>query len=123
MPANPALEGSHRGPPAPSAPLLKLLQQDLPWSGVLSIDTATPARRVHQPDPDPVLEQAERRNPDILPAEITEALQERRRLRTAADTSHRVHTEIWRQITTTPGHEHDTSIERSTTLTVGLPVG
>jgi conjugative relaxase-like TrwC/TraI family protein len=102
----------HGWPPAPSAPLLKLLQQDLPWSGVLSIDTATPARRVHQPDRDPVLEQADRCNPDILPAEITEALHERRTLRTTAATSHRVHTEIWRQLNTTPGHQHDTSIER-----------
>jgi conjugative relaxase-like TrwC/TraI family protein len=99
-------------PPAPSGPLLNLLQQDLPWSGVLSIKDRTPARRVHQPDRDPVLEQADRCNPDILPAEITEALQERRRLRTAHDTSHRVHSEIWRQISTTPGHDHDTSIER-----------
>ena len=94
----------HGWPPAPSGPLLKLLQRDLPWSGVLSIKTATPPQRLHQPDRDPLLEQADRCNPDILPTEVTEAIAERRRLRTQHNTSYRVHTEIWRQMTDSTQH-------------------
>ena len=101
----------HGWPPAPSAPLLKLLQRDLPWSGVLSTTSATPARRLHQPDRDPVLEQADRCNPNILPTEVTEALAERARLHTQHNTSYRVHTEIWRQMTD-PAHHHATGRER-----------
>ena len=106
------IDGDDRGwPPAPSGPLLKLLERDLPWSGVLSIKTATPPRHVHQPDRDPVLEQADRCNPHILPTEVTEALAERRRLRTQHNTSYRVHSEISRHITDSAQHR-DTGRER-----------
>ena len=94
----------HRWPPAPSGPLLKLLHHDLPWSSLLSIKTATPPRRLHQPDRDPLLEQADRCNPDILSTEVTEALEQRHRLRAQHNTSYRVHTEISRHITDSAQH-------------------
>jgi conjugative relaxase-like TrwC/TraI family protein len=106
------IDGDDDGwPPAPSGPLLKLLQQDLPWSSLLSIKTATPSRRLPQPDRDPVLDQADRCNPDILPTEVTEALAERRQLRTQHNTSYRVHTEITRR-TTESTQQRDTGRER-----------
>ncbi len=101
----------HRSPPAPSGPLLKLLHHDLPWSGVLSIKTATPARRPHQPDRDPVLNQANRCSPEILPTKVTDALEERRQLRTQHYSSYRVHTELSRQLTRSD-QTRDTGRER-----------
>lgn len=91
------VDGDDRGwPPAPSAPMLKLLHRDLPWSVTLSVESATPARRAMQPDRDAVLDQAERCDPEILTSEITEALQERRRLRRDHESGNRFHNERWR---------------------------
>lgn len=102
----------HQWPPAPSGPLLKLLHHDLPWSGILNTKTGAIPRRTQQPDRDPVLDQADRCNPDVLPAEISEALTEHRRLRTQHNASHRVHTEISRQMTTQPAQYRDTGRQR-----------
>lgn len=91
------VDGDERGwPPAPSAPMLKLLHRDLPWSVTLSVESATPARRALQPDRDPLLDQAERCDPAILTSEVTEALEERRRLRRDHESGNRFHNERWR---------------------------
>lgn len=105
------LDGDDHGwPPAPSGPLLKLLHHDLPWSSVLSLNARIP-QQLHQPDRDPVLEQADRCSPEILPSEAAEALAERKRLRTQHDTSHRVHTSLTQTITATV-QQRDTGRER-----------
>ncbi len=105
------IDGDHPGwPPPPAARLLKLLHRDLPWSSVLSLNTRIPQHR-HQPDRDPVLEQADRCNPDILPDDVTQALAERRRLRTQHDTSFRVHNELSRRMTDSD-QSHDTGRQR-----------
>ena len=96
------VDGDDRGwPPAPSAPLLDLLHQDLPWSVTLTVDTATPARRAAQPDRDAVLDQAERCDPALLDAEVTDALQRRRQLRQQHTSGHRVHAHLWDRIDAT----------------------
>ncbi|MGV7552261.1 hypothetical protein PJN95_29440, partial [Mycobacterium kansasii] len=100
----------HGWPPAPSGPLLKLLHHDLPWSAVLSLNARIP-QHLHRPDRDPVLEQADRCSPDVLPAEAIEALAERNRLRTQYDTSHRVHTTLTQKMTDTT-QSRDTGRER-----------
>ena len=105
------IDGDDHGWPAtPSGPLLKLLHHDLPWSAVLSLDARIP-QQLHQPDRDPVLEQADRCSPNILPAEAIEALAERRRLRTQHDNSHRVHTVLTQKMTDT-AQTRDTGRER-----------
>ena len=105
------IDGDDHGWPAtPSGPLLKLLHHDLPWSAVLSLDARIP-QQLHQPDRDPVLEQADRCSPNILPAEAIEALAERRRLRTHYDNSHRVHTVLTQTMTDT-AQTRDTGRER-----------
>lgn len=87
-------------PPPPSAPLLKLLHEDLPWSTTLSVATEPTPRRPLQLDLEPVLDQANRYDPAILPPDITEALDERDRLRRTHNTSHRVHNMVWRSVST-----------------------
>lgn len=86
-------------PPAPSAPMLKLLHHDLPWSATLTTQSSTPARRAAQPDRDAVLAQAERCDPALLDSEVLDALQRRRQLRQQHGSAHRVHTQIWDRIT------------------------
>jgi conjugative relaxase-like TrwC/TraI family protein len=96
------VDGDDRGwPPAPSAPLLDLLHQDLPWSVTLTVDTATPARKAAQPDRDAVLDQAERCESALLDAEVTDALQRRRQLRQQHTSGHRVHAHLWDRIDAT----------------------
>lgn len=93
------VDGDDRGwPPAPSAPMLGLLQQDLPWSLTLTVQSATPPRRAAQPDRDAVLEQAERCDPALLDSEVTDALHQRRQLRQQHTSGHRVHTQLWDRI-------------------------
>jgi hypothetical protein len=93
------VDGDDRGwPPAPSAPMLHLLHQDLPWSMTLTVESATPPRRAAQPDRDAVLDQAERCDPALLDAEVTDALQRRRQLRQQHTSGHRVHTQLWDRI-------------------------
>ncbi|MCV7008731.1 MobF family relaxase [Mycobacterium gordonae] len=105
------VDGQDRGwPPAPSAPLLDLLHQDLPWSVTLTIDTATPARRAAQPDLDAVLDQAERCDPALLDTEVTDALHRRRQLRQQHRTGYQVHAHLWDRIDATD-HEHDRTRE------------
>ncbi len=86
----------NRWPPPPSAALLKLLHEDLPWSATLSVATDASPRTHHQLDLEPILDQASRYDPAILPPDITEALDERDRLRRDHNTSHRVHNMVWR---------------------------
>jgi hypothetical protein len=78
--------------------MLHLLHQDLPWSMTLTVESATPARRAAQPDRDAVLDQAERCDPALLDAEVTDALQRRRQLRQQHTSGHRVHTQLWDRI-------------------------
>ncbi|MGV7852601.1 hypothetical protein PJM29_31005, partial [Mycobacterium kansasii] len=85
-------------PPAPSAPLLNLLHQDLPWSVTLTVATATPARRAAQPDRDAVLDQAERCDPALLDTEVTDALRRRCQLRQQHSTGYQVHAHLWDRI-------------------------
>ncbi|QIV79898.1 MobF family relaxase [Mycolicibacterium frederiksbergense] len=99
------VDGDDRGwPPAPSAPLLGLLHQDLPWSVTLTVDMATPARRAAQPDRDAILDQADRCDPTLLDTEVTDALQRRRQLRQQHTSGHRVHSQLWDRI---DASEHD----------------
>lgn len=101
------VDGEDRGwPPAPSAPLLNLLHQDLPWSVTLTVATATPARRAAQPDRDAVLDQAERCDPALLDTEVTDALRRRRQLRQQHSTGYQVHAHLWDRIDATD-REHD----------------
>ena len=99
-------------PPAPSAPLLDLLHQDLPWSVTLTVDQATPPRRAAQPDRDAVLEQAERCDPALLDTEVTDALQRRRQLRHQHTTGHRVHAHLWDRIDASSKQERDRDSSR-----------
>ena len=78
--------------------MLGLLQQDLPWSLTLTVQSATPPRRAAQPDRDAVLEQAERCDPALLDSEVTDALHRRRQLRQQHTSGHRVHTQLWDRI-------------------------
>lgn len=106
------VDGDDRGwPPAPSAPLLDLLHQDLPWSITLTVNTATPARRAAQPDRDPVLEQAERCDPALLDTEVTDALHRRRQLRQQHTTGYQVHAHLWDRIHATD-RDHDRASDR-----------
>ncbi|MEB3065046.1 MobF family relaxase [[Mycobacterium] zoologicum] len=82
----------------PSAPILRLLHEDLPWSTRLST-SAIPRQEFTQPDRDPVLDQARRCAPDILPPEIADALQQRETLRADHTTSYQTHIGIWDRIT------------------------
>ena len=70
-------QGGYSWPPKPSSAPLKLLHADLPWSVTLSVGSATPAPRVHQPDLDPVLDQAARFDRSLLPDDIAMALEQR----------------------------------------------
>ena len=88
--------GETRWPPAPSAALLKLLHEDLPWAVTLSVNDSTPRRRSPQPDLDPVLDQAERLDDQLHTDELREALARRAQLRDQHQSSYRVHTELWR---------------------------
>jgi hypothetical protein len=92
------VDGDDRGwPPAPSAPLLGLLHQDLPWSLTLTVEAATP-RRAAQPDRDAILNRAERCDAALLDSEVTDALQRRQQLRQQHTSGHRVHTQLWERI-------------------------
>jgi conjugative relaxase-like TrwC/TraI family protein len=82
----------------PSAPMLRLLHEDLPWSTRLST-SAIARQEFTQPDRDPVLDQARRCAPDILPPEITDALHDREALRADHTTSYQTHIGIWDRIT------------------------
>jgi hypothetical protein len=82
----------------PSAPILRLLHEDLPWSTRLST-SAIARQEFTQPDRDPVLDQARRCAPDILPPEITDALHQRETLRADHTTSYQTHIGIWDRIT------------------------
>ncbi len=53
-----------------------------------------PARRAAQPDRDAVLYQAERCDPALLDAEVTDALQRRRQ----HTSGHRLHAHLWDRI-------------------------
>ncbi|WP_264055832.1 MobF family relaxase [Mycobacterium nebraskense] len=99
----------HGWPPAPSAPMLKLLHHDLPWSLTLTTDSATPARRAAQPDRDAILDQAERCDPALRDTDIVAALQRRRQLRQQHTSAHRVHTQIWDRITDTGQDRENTA--------------
>ena len=107
------VDGDDRGwPPAPSAPMLKLLHRDLPWSVTLSVESATPPRRALQPDRDAVLDQAERCDPAILTDEVTDALEERRRLRRDHESGNRFHNERWRLADNDQDRTRDSGRER-----------
>jgi conjugative relaxase-like TrwC/TraI family protein len=80
----------------PSAPLLSLLQHDLPWSLTLSAAESSTARHRTRPDLDPVLEQARRLNEALLTTDLDDALRRRTELREQHQSSHRVHTALWR---------------------------
>jgi conjugative relaxase-like TrwC/TraI family protein len=101
------VDGDDRGwPPAPSAPILGLLHRDLPWSLTLTVESATPRRRAAQPDRDAILDQAQRCDPGLLDAEVTDALQRRRQLRQQHTSGYRVHSHLWDRINEA-GHEHE----------------
>jgi hypothetical protein len=82
--------------PGPSAPLLSLLQQDLPWSITLSAAASSTARHGARPDLDPIFEQARRLNEALLTTDLQDALARRAELREQHRSSHRVHTALWR---------------------------
>ncbi|MDP7707484.1 MobF family relaxase [Mycobacterium sp. TY815] len=105
------LDDGNRGwPPPPSAPLLTLLQHDLPWSEVLSVASATPARLAHpQPDLDPVLDQADRCSQQLLTPEVAAAVEERRQLRRQHASTHRVNSAL---VNGNPALNRDTGRER-----------
>ena len=71
-------------PPQPSARLMHLAHTDLPWSTTIADDpTPTTHRRAATPttpDLDPVISQAARLHPDMLTAELREALNQRNNL-------------------------------------------
>ncbi len=97
-------------PETPSGPLLKLLQRDLPWSGVITRGGPV-ARKPHdQPDRDSILDQAERCDPHILSDDINDALAERQRLRATHVETHRRHTDMWGRMTK-PSKSRDTGTD------------
>jgi conjugative relaxase-like TrwC/TraI family protein len=73
-----------RWPPQPSARLLHLAHTDLPWSATIADDPTPTTRRgaatPTAPDVDPVLSQAARLHPDMLTAELRDALTQRNTL-------------------------------------------
>lgn len=93
----------------PSAPMLGMLHRDLPWSTTLSNDPATTAQRAAQPDRDAVLDQAGRCDPELLTSEVTEALEERRRLHRDHESGNRFHTDRWRLADANQGRSRDIS--------------
>ncbi|MBY0286791.1 MAG: relaxase domain-containing protein [Mycobacteriaceae bacterium] len=100
--------GDNRWPQPPSAALLKLLHHDLPWSVTLSTAEPTPERRRHaQPDLDPVLEQADRYDPNLLPPDVIDALNRRHALRDEYRSAHRFHNMLWR-VTDAHANDHST---------------
>jgi conjugative relaxase-like TrwC/TraI family protein len=104
--------GDHRWPYPPSASLLTLLHEDLPWSLTLSVADATPARPTPQPDLDPMLDRVARYDPDLLPPGVTDALTERRRLREEHASAYRVHTALWRVTSKEATRGTDSGLDR-----------
>jgi hypothetical protein len=104
--------GDHRWPRPPSASLLTLLHEDLPWSLTLSVADATPARGTPQPDLDPTLDQVSRYDPDLLPPGVTDALTERQRLREEHAAAYRVHTALWRVTSKEATRGTDSGLDR-----------
>ena len=103
--------GETRWPPGPSAPLMKLLHEDLPWAVTLSVNDSTPQRRPPQPDLDPVLDQAQRLHEQLRTDELREALARRAQLRDQHQSSYRVHTELWRATHRDTGRDQDSGRE------------
>lgn len=84
-------------PSAPSAPLLRLLHAELPWS--LTLGTAPRIAPSHHPDPpdlDPALTQIRRLAPDMVRGELRDALARQDRIRAANTAAHQRHLDaIW----------------------------
>jgi hypothetical protein len=81
-------------PPQPSARLLHLAHTDLPWSTTIVDPTPTTRRGAATPtapDLDPVISQAARLHPDMLTAELREALTQRSALHREHQRAHDTH--------------------------------
>lgn len=96
-----------RWPHPPSAPLLRLLQADLPWSATLAADQS--GRRDWQPtgpDLDAALNQAADLDPALHTPEIVEALTRRASLHTEHRTAHQLETRFGKLAgIESPGHD------------------
>jgi hypothetical protein len=88
------LLGGDEGPwqPGPSAALMRLLQEDLPWAVTLNVSDAAVHRYRRPPDLDAGLVQAHRTAPGARTAEIDDAVARREELRAKHRSTHRVHT-------------------------------
>jgi hypothetical protein len=99
--------GEQSWPPRPSSALLKLLHRDLPWSVTLSAGGTTLARRVRQPDLDPVLDQAARFDKSLLPDDIVGALEQRYWMRVDRAETHEIEEHgLWRSVTRKRSRDH-----------------
>ncbi len=82
-------------PPKPSAPLLRLLHTDLPWSITLSVAEGPVPRRIDAFDRAPTIDQAQRWDPELLTDDLTEAVAQRARLAGEYATAYRTHQALW----------------------------
>ena len=83
-------EPGTRWPQPPSAPLLRLLQADLPWAVTLTTDHRPLTWLPSGPDLDPALVQAAALAPHLHTPDITAALAQRDALRTSLRTAHTI---------------------------------
>jgi AAA domain len=79
-------------PPGPSAALMRLLQEDLPWAVTLSVSDAAVHRHRRPPDLDAALVQATGTAPGARTMEIDDAVARREELRATHRSAYRVHT-------------------------------
>lgn len=102
---------SQRWPPGPSARLLRLLNQELPWRAMLTYhEPETTAPHRHAADLDPVLTQAQRLNPTVLTDDIRQALAQHAQIHTANTIAHRALNTSWTTRTQQRDQQQDSGI-------------
>ncbi len=106
-------DGTDGWPPKPSAPLLRLLHNDLPWSVTLSVADGPISRRIEAFDRAPTLDQAQRWDTELLTEDLAETLAQRDRLAAENATSYRSHQALWR--TRTTARQRDAQQRQATT--------
>jgi conjugative relaxase-like TrwC/TraI family protein len=108
-------------PPKPSAPLVRLLHTDLPWSATLSIADGPIARRSDSFDRSPILDQAQHWDSELLTDDLSEALAQRRRLATEHTNAYRSHNSLWTLASNARRHREARERESRDTTITGQP--
>lgn len=107
---------TQRWPPGPSARLLRLLNQELPWRAMLTYhesETTTHApSHSYAADLEPVLAQTQRLNPTVLTDDLRQALEQHAQITSANSIAHRALSASW----TTRAQERNQQLEQDSSI-------